>query len=59
MPRVTARATRQHLSVDRVVVEIRSVLNGRRREFPTLLGDKGASPIVVEHQDRFAWFGAQ
>lgn len=57
--RVTAWATGQHLSVDRVVTEVGSALNGRRRKFLALLGDKGVSTIVVEHRDRFARFGAE
>lgn len=57
--RVTAWATGQHLSVDRVVTEVGSALNGRRREFLALLGDKGVSTVVVEHRDRFARFGAE
>jgi len=57
--RVTAWATGQHLSVDRVVTEVGSALNGRRRKFLGLLGDKGVSTIVVEHRDRFARFGAE
>jgi len=55
---VTAWATGQHLSLDRVV-EVGSALNGRRREFLALLGDEGVSTIVVEHRDRFARFGAE
>jgi len=57
--RVTAWATGQHLSVDRVVTEVGSALDGRRRKFLALLGDKGVSTIVVEHRDRFARFGAE
>ena len=57
--RVTAWATGQHLSVDRVVTEVGSALNGRRGKFLGLLGDKGVSTIVVEHRDRFARFGAE
>jgi len=57
--RVTAWATGRHLSVDRVVTEVGSALNGRRRKFLALLGDKGVSTIVVEHRDRFARFGAE
>ena len=57
--RVTAWATGQHLSVDRVVVEVGSAPDGRRRKFLALLGDKGVSTIVVEHRDRFARFGAE
>ena len=57
--RVTGWATGQHLSVDRVVTEVGSALNGRRREFLALLRDPKVSTIVVEHRDRFARFGAE
>jgi len=57
--RVTQWATGQHLSVDRVVTEVGSALNGHRRKFLALLGDKGVSTVVVEHRDRFARFGAE
>ena len=57
--RVTAWATGQHLSVDRVVTEVGSALNGRRRKFLALLGDKGVSTVVVARRDRFARFGAE
>jgi predicted site-specific integrase-resolvase len=57
--RVTAGATGQHLSVDRVVTEVDSALNGPRRKFLALLRDQSVSTIVVEHRDRFARFGAE
>ena len=57
--RVTGWATGQHLSVDRVVTEVGSALNGRRRKFLALLADPKVSTIVVEHRDRFARFGAE
>lgn len=57
--RIATWATGQHLPVDRVVTEVGSALNGRRRKFLGLLGDKGVSTIVVEHRDRFARFGAE
>ncbi len=57
--RVTGWATGQHLSVDRVVTEVGSALNGRRRKFLALLRDPAVSTIVVEHRDRFARFGAE
>jgi predicted site-specific integrase-resolvase len=57
--RVTAWATGQHLSVDRVVTEVGSALNGHRRKFLALLRDPTVSTIVVEHRDRFARFGAE
>ena len=57
--RVTTWATGQHLAVDRVVTEVGSALNGRRRKFLALLRDKTVITIVVEHRDRFARFGAE
>jgi predicted site-specific integrase-resolvase len=57
--RVTEWATGQHLSVDRVVTEVGSALNGHRRKFLALLRDKTVDMIVVEHRDRFARFGAE
>jgi predicted site-specific integrase-resolvase len=57
--RVTAWATGQHLSVDKVVTEVGSASDGHRRKFLALLGDEGVSTIVVEHRDRFARFGAE
>ncbi|WP_326552753.1 IS607 family transposase [Micromonospora sp. NBC_01813] len=57
--RVTVWATGQHLAVDRVVTEVGSALNGRRRKFLALLRDPSVSTIVVEHRDRFARFGAE
>ena len=57
--RVTTWVTGQNLSVDRVVTEVGSALNGHRREFLALLRDKTVTTIVVEHRDRFARFGAE
>ncbi|MDQ1294546.1 MAG: hypothetical protein QG608_2430 [Actinomycetota bacterium] len=57
--RVTVWATSQHLSVDRMVTEVGSALNGHRRKFLSLLRDPSVSTIVVEHRDRFARFGAE
>jgi predicted site-specific integrase-resolvase len=57
--RVTGWATGQHLPVDRVVTEVGSALNGKRRKFLALLKDKTVTTIVVEHRDRFARFGAE
>ena len=42
------------MSVDRVVVEVGSALNGHRKKFLALLRDPSVSRIVVEHRDRFA-----
>ncbi len=57
--RVTEWSTGQHLSVDRVVTEVGSALNGHRGKFLALLADPKVSRVVVEHRDRFARFGAQ
>ncbi|MGA3487376.1 IS607 family transposase [Micromonosporaceae bacterium DT55] len=57
--RVTVWATGQRLPVDRVVTEVGSALNGRRKKFLALLRDPAVSTIVVEHRDRFVRFGAE
>jgi predicted site-specific integrase-resolvase len=57
--RVTTWATGQHLTVSRVVTEVGSALNGRRKKFLALLRDPAVTVIVVEHRDRFARFGAE
>jgi len=57
--RVTAWATGQGVPVDRVVTEVGSALNGKRRKFLALLRDPSVSTIVVERRDRFARFGAE
>lgn len=57
--RVTEWATGQHLSVDRVITEVGSALDGHRRKFLSMLCDPTVTTIVVEHRDRFARFGAE
>ena len=57
--RITGWVTGQRRAVDRVVTEVGSALNGKRREFLALLGDRSVTTIVVEHRDRFARFGAE
>jgi predicted site-specific integrase-resolvase len=57
--RVTAWAARNGLVVGRVVTEVGSALNGKRRQFLALLRDQTVTTIVVEHRDRFARFGAE
>jgi predicted site-specific integrase-resolvase len=57
--RVAAWATGQGFSVDRVVTEVGSALNGKRRKFLALLRDESVSVIAVEHRDLFARFGAE
>jgi predicted site-specific integrase-resolvase len=57
--RVTAWATAEGLPVGRVVTEVGSALNGKRRKFLALLRDEAVTTIVTEHRDRFARFGAE
>ncbi|HZX98129.1 MAG TPA: IS607 family transposase [Dermatophilaceae bacterium] len=57
--RVTTWVTTHDFAVDRVVTEVGSALNGRRRKLLTLLRDPEVTTIVVEHRDRFARFGAE
>lgn len=56
--RVTAWATSNGYSVDHVVTEVGSALNGKRRKFLRLLRNPAVTTIIVEHRDRFARFGA-
>ena len=57
--RVVAWCGGQNLPVDGTVTEIGSALDGRRKKFLRLLADHEVTTIVVEHRDRFAWFGAE
>ena len=57
--RATAWAAAEGLAVSRVVTEVGSALNGKRRKFLALLRDEAVTTIVVEHRDRFARFGAE
>jgi predicted site-specific integrase-resolvase len=57
--RVTAWATVQQISVDRVVAEVGSALNGHRGKFLAVLRDPAVRRIVVEHRDRFCRFGSE
>jgi predicted site-specific integrase-resolvase len=57
--RVTSWATSNGYSVDSVVTEVGSALNGKRRKFLGLLRDPQATTIIVEHRGRFARFGAE
>lgn len=57
--RVTAWATGQGVTVGRVVTEVGSALNGKRRKFLALLRDSEVTTVIVEHRDRFARFGAE
>ncbi len=45
--------------MDRVVTEVGSALNGRRRKLLAVLADPDVGTVVVEHRDRFARFGAE
>jgi predicted site-specific integrase-resolvase len=57
--RVSARASAEHIPVDKVVTEVGSALNGHRRKFLALLRDPSVRQIVVEHRDRFGGFGSE
>lgn len=57
--RVLTWATEHGYSVDRVVTEVGSALNGHRRKFLSLLEDPKVTTILVEHRDRFCRFGAE
>jgi len=57
--RVVAWATEHGHSVDQVVTEVGSALNGHRRKFFALLRDRSINTILVEHRDRFCRFGAE
>jgi predicted site-specific integrase-resolvase len=57
--RVIAWATDQQITVDKVVVEVGSALNGHRRQFLVLLRDQSVHRIVVEHRDRFCRLGSE
>jgi predicted site-specific integrase-resolvase len=51
---MSAWATAHGYSIERVVSEVGSGLNGNRRKFRALLTDPTVTTIVVEHRDRFA-----
>jgi len=57
--RVVAWATEHGYSVDQVMTEVGSALNGHRRKFLTLLRERTVTTILVEHRDRFYRFGAE
>ncbi len=57
--RVSAWATSQGHSIDRVETEVSSGRNGKRRKFLARLADLTVTTIVVEHRDRFARFGSE
>jgi putative resolvase len=55
--RVVTGATERGLSVDQVVCEVGSGMNGHRRKLTRLLSDPAATVLVVEHRDRLTRFG--
>jgi putative resolvase len=57
--RLSEWATRQGMSVDEVVTEVGSGMNGKRRRLARLLSDATATTVVVEHRDRLARFGVE
>jgi predicted site-specific integrase-resolvase/DNA-binding XRE family transcriptional regulator len=57
--RVSVWATAQGQSIDRVVTEVDSGLNAKRRKFLALLADPSVTTIVVEHRERFARFSSE
>ena len=57
--RVSVWATAQGHSIERVVTEVGSGLNGKRRKFLARLAGPSVTTIVVEHRDRFARFASE
>jgi len=57
--RVLTWATEHGYSIDRVVTEVGSALNGHRRKLLSLLKDPQVTTVLVEHRDRFCRFGAE
>ena len=57
--RVSVWTTSNGHSIDRVVTEVGSGLNAKRRTSLALLTDPTVTTIVVEHRDRFARFGSE
>ncbi len=47
------------LSVDEIVTEVGSGMNGKRRKLGRVLADPSAVTLVVEHRDRLARFGVE
>lgn len=56
---MTAWATERGLVVGRVVTEVGSAVDGRRKKFLALLADGAVLTIVVERRDRCVRFGAE
>lgn len=57
--RTVAAVTAAGASVDDVVVEVGSGLNGKRCKLQRLLADPSVTEIAVEHRDRLARFGVE
>jgi predicted site-specific integrase-resolvase len=57
--RVCSWAVANGFSIDRVVTEVGSGLNRKRRKFLGLVSDPKVTTILVEHRDRFARFGSE
>ena len=57
--RVMTWASAKELSVDGVVTEVGSGLDGHRKKFEKLLRDGSVRTILVEHRDRFCRFGSE
>jgi putative resolvase len=55
--RVVTGATERGLSVDQVVAEVGSGLNGHRRKLTKVLSDPAVTVLIVEHRDRLTRFG--
>ena len=55
--RLVEWATRQGYRPDEVVKEIRSGLNGNRRQLRRIVGDGTVGIIIVEHRERLCRFG--
>jgi predicted site-specific integrase-resolvase len=56
---VTAWATTQQNPVDKVVTEVGTALNARRRIFLALMRNPSVTRILVEHRGRFCRFGSE
>lgn len=56
--RTTEWATQHGILVGRIVTEIGSGLNGKRKKLLSVLADPSIGTIVVEHRDRLARWGA-
>jgi len=55
--RLTQFAVKQKLSIEEVITEIGSAMNGKRPKLLKLLRDQSMKIIVVEHRDRLIRFG--